>query len=119
MSLEPVTLLRRYHAALEPYDAERVKAMFAAHAVYVSPGVDGRIEGRDAIMAAFDAYFAEYPDQKAVDEDVEAAGPHRARARWRLAATARSTGRRVSRSGIETVSFDPSGLIIRVEVEDR
>lgn len=118
MSLDAAALLARYHAALEPFEAQAVKEMFAPGAVYVSPGVNGRIEGREAIIAAFTAYFAEHPDQKAVDEQVEILGPGTVRAQWRLEATARSSGRRVARRGSETVHFDPQGLIVSVTVED-
>ena len=119
MSIDPVALVERYHAALNAYHAAEVAAMFAPQAVYVSPGIKGRIEGRDAIIAAFSAYFAEHPDQRADDEQITRVGPHEARAVWRLQATARSTGQRVTRQGIETVRFDPDGLILGVEVEDR
>ena len=119
MSIDPVALVERYHAALNAYEAAEVAAMFSAVAVYASPGVNGRIEGRDAIIAAFSAYFAEHPDQRAEDEEITHVGPHEARAVWRLQATARSTGQRVTRRGIETVRFDAQGLILSVEVEDR
>jgi uncharacterized protein (TIGR02246 family) len=119
MSIDPVALVKRYHAALDAYDAAVVGPMFAADAVYVSPGVNGRIEGRDAVIAAFSAYFAEYPDQRAEDDAIEQTGPREARAAWRLRATAVSTGAPVTRRGIETVGFDDGGLIVRVEVEDR
>jgi uncharacterized protein (TIGR02246 family) len=118
MSFDPVALLRRYHDALNDYDERTVKAMFAEDATYVSPGVKGRIAGRDAIIAAFSAYFAEHPDQHAVDEEIVAVAPASARSLWRLSATARSTGRRVARSGSETVSFGADGLITHVEVTD-
>ncbi len=119
MTIGPVALLKRYHAALNAYDADTVTPMFAPGAVYVSPGVNGRIEGRDAIIAAFSAYFAEHPDQRAEDELIEQLSPFEVRAHWRLAATSASSGRHVERRGIETVTFDASGLIARVEVEDR
>lgn len=119
MNIDPVALTARYHAALNDFDVAGVAAMFASDAVYVSPGVNGRIEGREAIIAAFSAYFAEHPDQVAVDDVVEHIGPSMARAQWRLSATARSTGRPVARQGVETLSFDAEGLIMRVEVEDR
>lgn len=119
MSRDPVALVRRYHAALNHYDAEEVRAMFAADAVYDSPGVNGRLTGRDAIIAAFSAYFAEYPDQQAVDDRLEQLAPDAARARWRLTATARSTGRTVTRRGTETVHFDADGLIAHVVVADQ
>jgi ketosteroid isomerase-like protein len=119
MSIDPVALVRRYHAALEAFDAAVVGPMFSDIAVYVSPGVGGRIGGRDAIMAAFAAYFAEHPEQRADDEEITQTGPREARALWRLRATPRAGGRPIDRRGIETVSFDAAGLILRVEVEDR
>lgn len=119
MSIDPVALLKRYHAALNSYHAPTVKAMFAEDAVYVSPGVRGRIAGREAIIAAFTAYFAEHPDQAAIDEAVTLLAPDAVRSAWRLEATARATGRRVTRRGTETVTFDGSGLIRHVEVTDQ
>lgn len=119
MRIDPVALVRRYHAALNAYDEKTVTPMFSPHAVYVSPGVNGRIEGREAIITAFSAYFAEHPGQHGEDESIARLSPHQARAVWRLEATAKSTGRRISRRGVETVSFDAAGLILAVEVEDR
>lgn len=118
MSIDPVALVRRYHAALQPYDASVAAACFAPAAVYVSPGVNGRIEGRGAIIAAFDAYFAEYPDQQAEDTRIDRLPGLAACAHWRLAATSATTGLRIIRHGVETVRFDAEGLIIAVEVED-
>lgn len=118
MTSGPVALLRRYHDALNAYEEAVVAGMFAPAAVYVSPGVGGCIAGRDAIIRAFTAYFAEHPDQHAEDESVEALSPRTARATWRLRASARSTGRPVTRRGVETVTFDDDGLILHVEVRD-
>jgi uncharacterized protein (TIGR02246 family) len=118
MTIDPVALLTRYHAALNDYDEAVVEAMFAEDAIYVSPGVKGRIAGRDAIIAAFTAYFAEHPDQAAIDEAVTQVAPDTAHSVWRLDATARSTGQRVTRRGTETISFDRHGLIRHVEVAD-
>lgn len=119
MSFDPVALVERYHAALNRYDSAMIAPMFAEDAVYVSPGVNGSIEGRERIIAAFDAYFAEHPDQHAVDETIEQTGPRQARSLWRLDATESSTGKAVRRRGTETVTFDEGGLIRRVEVEDQ
>ncbi len=116
--IDPVALVRRYHEALNRYDPAVVTPMFAPDAVYVSPGVSGRIAGRDKIIAAFNAYFAEYPDQRAEDDEIALAGPFSARARWRLEATAKSSGLAVRRAGTETVTFDAAGRIVLVEVED-
>ena len=118
MSIDPVALLKHYHAALNDYDERTVTAMFAADAIYVSPGVKGRIAGREAIIAAFTAYFAEYPDQVAIDEAVTLVAPDAVQSVWRLEATARSTGQRVTRRGTQTVTFDADGLIRHVEVAD-
>ena len=118
MSFDPLVPLRRYHAALNAYDEAVVTPMFAPDAVYESPGVGGRIEGRDAIIRAFTAYFTEHPDQHAEDETVEVLSPRRVRFTWRLEATSRSTGKRVTRRGVETVTFDDEGLISHVEVRD-
>jgi hypothetical protein len=118
MSLDPVEQLRRYHAALNRYEEAVVTPMFAPEAVYVSPGVNGRLVGREAIIAAFNAYFAEHPDQIAIDDSIAAVDPRTVQASWRLEATARSSGAQVRRRGTETVTFDAAGLIIRVEVQD-
>ena len=118
MSIYPVALLKRYHDALNAYDERTVKAMFAEDAIYVYPGVNGRIAGRQAIIAAFSAYFAEHPDQHAIDEEIAAVAPDTVRSLWRLSATARSTGRKVARRGSETVRFGEDGLITHVEVTD-
>lgn len=119
MSLDPVALVERYHAALNTYDAATVAQMFAEGAVYVSPGVNGRLAGRDSIIAAFSAYFSEHPDQQAVDEKIEQLAPLVARSYWRLHATAASSGMPVARRGTETITFGDDGLILRVEVEDQ
>jgi uncharacterized protein (TIGR02246 family) len=118
MSLDLLALTSRYHDALNHYDEATVKAMFAPDAVYVSKGVNGRIAGRDAILAAFTAYFDEHPDQHAEDEGVEVLSPNMVRFAWRLRATARSSGKPVTRRGVETVNYDGDGLISHVEVID-
>ena len=119
MKVDPVALMTRYHAALHDFDAKIVTPMFSPEAVYDSPGVNGRIAGRDAIIAAFIAYFAEHPDQRSVDDAVEQTGALQARARWRLVATAASTGQRIVRQGVETATCDAQGRILRVEVRDQ
>lgn len=118
MSVDPVALAKAYLDTLQPYDSQKAKAFFAEDAVYVSAGVNGRIEGREAIIAAFDRYFAEFPDQQAVDEAVERVEPLAVRVAWHLTATSRTTGRAVTRRGTETIRFDAEGRITRVEVFD-
>ena len=117
--IDPVALLKTYHAALNDFDLTTVKSMFAEDAVYVSPGLNGQIEGRDAIMKAMESYFAEFADQVSVDESVEQASEISATANWRLKATSSLTGKSSSRHGSETIIFNYDGLIQRVEVTDR
>jgi limonene-1,2-epoxide hydrolase len=112
-----VATVRRYHAALNAIDLAIVEALLLPDAEYRSPSV-GVIAGRSAILAAMRSYFAEYPDQVAVDDSIEAIAGGRVRCRWHLRATAKSTGQMVARRGIEVLSFDGQGLIRLVEVED-
>lgn len=118
MTFDPVAATRRYHDALDILDLDAVERCFAAGAVYVSSGVGGRIEGRTAILSAFRAYFDSYPDQSAQDEAIEALSPYAARAQWRLSATHAVTGVPTERRGVETIHFDATGRIARIDVRD-
>lgn len=109
--------VRDYHRALNAIDLQAMALCFADHAEYRSPGI-GALEGKPAIMAAMISHFAEYPDQQAIDNMIEAINPDQVRSRWRLKATSKSTGRPYARSGNEIVTFTAAGLIARVEVED-
>jgi len=112
-----IARVHRYHAALNAIDLDAVSAFFAGTAEYHSPSV-GAILGKTAIMAAMRGYFAEYPDQHAIDDVVEAVGGNKVRSRWRLKATAKSTGAPYERSGAEVITFGNDGLIQRIDVED-
>jgi ketosteroid isomerase-like protein len=114
---DPVARVHRYHAALNAVDLAKVAAMFAENAEYHSPSV-GAIIGKPAIVAAMKGYFDEYPDQHAIDDVVEAIAPNKVRSRWRLKATAKSTGLPYERAGGEVITFGEDGLILRVDVED-
>jgi uncharacterized protein (TIGR02246 family) len=116
--IDPIALVQRYHEALNRYRPEEIAPLFAPDASYHSPGV-GALQGRDSIIAAFSVYFAEHPDQHSRDNTLVQVGTHSARSEWQLTATSKSTGKPYLRSGAETVTFDDSGLIIRVVVEDR
>jgi ketosteroid isomerase-like protein len=115
---DPVQRAVAYHDAINALDFAIIEASFAEDAVYVSGGVGGRIEGREAIMAAFRSYFAAYPDQVAEDTQIEAVGDSAVRAVWRLTATHNETGEKLIRTGEETVTFNADGRIIRVDVSD-
>ena len=113
-----VARLIAYHAALNDFDLEAVAKMFAADADYDSPGLDGSIRGRDAIMKAMRDYFAEYSDQRAEDDEVLELAPNVVQTLWHLKATSSKTGKVLERRGREVVTFNAVGLISRVEVFD-
>lgn len=118
MSFDPAARLQAFHDAINALDFEAIEAFFAEDAAYLSGGT-GDMRGREAIMAAFRAYFADYPDQVAWNDKVETLGPDRARSFWNLKATYAQTGRPLVRRGIETITFDGTGRIVEVLVEDR
>lgn len=119
MPLDLVKAVARYHAALDVRDFAAIEAMFAPGAEYVSPGVGGRLSGRDNILAAFRRYFAEYADQQSTDDDIKMVAPDRVIARWHLVASSSVTGAALARSGEEEVTFAGDGRICRIEVRDR
>ena len=115
--VDPVEMVRRYHAAINALDYEALDALFAEEAAYLSNGI-GAVRGKDAILRSFRAYFAEYPDQVAVDDLVESLSGSKARSLWRLTATHAVTGMTLSRQGEEVVTLDDAGKILRVDVRD-
>ncbi|MGV8936288.1 MAG: nuclear transport factor 2 family protein [Allorhizobium sp.] len=117
MSFDPAGAVHAFHAAINALDFATIEASFAEDAVYGSVKV-GALSGRVAIMEAFRAYFDSYPDQVAIDELVEEVSPNSARAVWRLTATHSRTGAPLVRHGEETITFDASGRIVRVDVTD-
>lgn len=116
--MDAVALLKRYHDALNAYEEDVVRTMFAPDASYHSPGT-GVQQGRDAIISAMTSYFREYPGQLASDDEIAVLDSRRVRSAWRLRATSNVTGKTSVRQGIEIVTFDAEGLIRKVEVEDR
>jgi SnoaL-like domain len=118
VAIDPVALVRRYHEALNRFDAREVTPLFARAATYRSPGI-GILAGRAAIVGAMDGYFAEHSDQVAEDDSIVAIDDRSARSQWRLTATSNSTGAARIRSGSEVVRFNQHGLIVLVEVEDK
>jgi ketosteroid isomerase-like protein len=117
MPFDPIIHVRLYHAAINAFDFKTIGDCFAQDAVYASKGI-GEIAGREAIVKAFQSYFAIYPDQVAKDDLIEALSPRSARALWRLTATHVETGELYTRSGEETIFFDEGGKISRVDVHD-
>ncbi|MCL6708059.1 nuclear transport factor 2 family protein [Pseudomonas sp. R2.Fl] len=118
MSFDPASRLRAFHDAINALDFATIEAAFAEDAVYLSVGT-GDTVGRDAIMVAFRRYFDTYPDQVAWNDLVETLGPREARSHWNIKATNVRTGEPLIRRGTETITFDETGRIVRVLVEDR
>jgi ketosteroid isomerase-like protein len=117
-AFDPAAHLAVFHHAINTLDYDTIERYFADDAVYVSGGVGGRIDGRDAIMVAFRKYFDAYPDQVAEDTSVEKLGPLKARSIWKLNATDSRTGQPMVRTGEETLTFNDDGHIARIDVTD-
>lgn len=117
MAKDIVKLVERYHDALNRFDFAAVEKMFTEDAEYHSSGIGG-LYGRDAILHAMKAYFNEFSDQVSTDDKLELLSEGTVRAHWRLAATTKSSGRKVTRQGFENIHFNTKGLITMVEVED-
>ncbi len=118
MSFDPVVALVAYHAALDAHDVDKVEMLMAVNATYESAGI-GLVEGRDAITSAMRKYFAGHSDHEAWDDQVEATGPRSARAVWQVKATSKASGEQFHRNGLEDVTFDDQGLVLKVKVTDR
>lgn len=117
MSKDIMKLAERYFTALKNFDYATLEKIFAEDAEYHSSGIGG-LYGRPAIIEAMKAYFHEFSDQVSTNDSMELLGDTSVRTHWRLHATTKSSGRKVKRQGIETIHFNPKGLITTVEVQD-
>jgi len=117
MSKDIMKLAERYFTALNNFDYATLEKLFAEDAEYHSSGIGG-LYGRPAIIEAMKAYFHEFSDQVSTNDSIEVIGPSSVQTHWRLHATTKSSGRKVTRQGIETIHFNPKGLITTVEVKD-
>src|SRR5690349_10798278 len=100
--IDPVDILRRWHEAINALDFDAIADFFADDATYGSKKV-GALSGKTQIMKAFRKYFAEYPDQVAVDDSYEKVSPVAAKSTWHLTATSATTGEKLIRKGEETI----------------
>jgi len=117
MSKDLLKQAERYYAALSNVDYAALEKLFAEDAEYHSSAIGG-LYGRPAIIEAMKAYFHEFSDQVSTNDSIELLGETSVRTHWRLHATTKSSGRRVTRQGVETIHFNPKGLIATVEVKD-
>jgi hypothetical protein len=121
MSKDLLKQAERYYTALNNFDYAALEKLFAEDAEYHSSGIGGSgggLYGRPAIIEAMKAYFHEFSDQVSTNDSIELLGENTVRTHWRLQATTQSSGRKVKRQGIETIHFNPKGLITTVEVQD-
>jgi hypothetical protein len=118
MTFDPLYALVIYHHAIEIRDLVALRRSFAPDARYVSMGL-GAVEGREAVLASIESYFAKFPDHEARDEKVWRVSDHVAACEWRLKGTLADTGDVIERRGVETITFNERGLILSVEIEDR
>jgi hypothetical protein len=117
MSKDLLKLAERYYAALKHFDYATLEKIFAEDAEYHSSGIGG-LYGRPAIIEAMRAYFHEFSDQVSTNDSIELLSETSVRTHWRLHATTKSSGRKVTRQGVEIIHFNPKGLIATVEVKD-
>ncbi len=117
MSKDLLKQAERYYAALSNFDYAALEKIFAEDAEYHSSGIGG-LYGRPAIIEAMRAYFHEFSDQVSTNDSIELLGDMSVRTHWRLHATTKSSGRKVTRQGVEIIHFNPKGLIATVEVKD-
>jgi hypothetical protein len=119
MSKDLLKQAERYYTALNSFDYAALEKLFTEDAEYHSSGIGGGgLYGRPAIIEAMKAYFHEFSDQVSTNDSIELLGENTVRTHWRLQATTKSSGRKVKRQGIETIHFNPKGLITIVEVQD-
>lgn len=119
MSRDLLKQAERYYTALNNFDYAALEKLFADDAEYHSSGIGGGgLYGRPAIIEAMKAYFHEFSDQVSTNDSIALLGENSVRTHWRLQATTQSSGRKVKRQGIETIHFNPKGLITLVEVQD-
>ena len=95
MTKDLLKLAERYFAALNNFDYATLEKIFAEDAEYHSSGIGG-LYGRPAIIEAMKAYFHEFSDQVSTNDSIEVIGPSSVRTHWRLHATTKSSGRKVT-----------------------
>jgi len=117
MSKDIMKLAERYFTALNNFDYATLEKLFAEDAEYHSSGIGG-LYGRPAIIEAMRAYFHEFSDQVSTNDSIELLSETSVRTHWRLHATTKSSGRKVTRQGVEIIHFNSKGLIATVEVKD-
>ena len=110
---DPADLIERakdYVDASNAHDVERIEAMLAPDALYLSTGV-GRHEGAAAILAMNRSFFGANPDVHWDAQNYRTVADRGVEFDFAI-----SFGETVG-NGVERVFFNAAGNIIRVEVE--
>ncbi len=109
---DPVDILRRWHGAIQRARLRCGRSVLADDATYAVAFKVGALRGRAQIVKAFRDYFAEYPDQVAVDDSFEKVSPAAAKSTWHPpAAPARRPARSSSAGAKETIYLNAEGKI--------
>ena len=109
-------LARRYTAFANAHDLDGCESMFAVDMDYVSDGV-GEHHGSSAIRRMMDDYFAARPDVHWQDGPYRQVAADAAAFDFVMTGTDPATAKPFRRTGVETVSFNASGMIRRIEVK--
>jgi taurine dehydrogenase small subunit len=100
-------MLRDIAAGFDGHDLDRIMRHFAADAVFESPRGSSpwgtRVEGIDAVRAAFAARFAGIPDVRYTDDDHFVDGD-RGASEWTLSGTT-TAGQRIEVRGCDLWAF--------------
>ena len=112
---ETIELARAYVALSNAHRVDLILPMFSADAVYSSSAV-GEFVGPTAIGDMMRTFFAEFPDAFWLTENYQLSN-QRVTFDFSLQATAAGSGEHLQRRGVEGIEFDPSGLIIKLEVK--
>lgn len=115
MKTSSLELARRYVDASNAHDLERIRAMFADDAVYVSSRV-GTCEGVEAIIGMMEGFFARFPDVNWTVDEYRQDDAGAVIFGFIMTATAVADNEAIEVRGVETITFDPAGRIVQVEV---
>lgn len=110
----PEETLAAVFTAFNQHDADGVVAHMSEDVVFETIGGEAvygnRIEGREAVRAAFEAVWTNFPDVQWRDARHFAAGD-RGVSEWTFVAT-QADGQRIEADGVDLFRFNPDGLIV-------
>jgi ketosteroid isomerase-like protein len=112
---DKAAILEAFAEAWNRHDIEALMAMMTGDCVFEASAGDAvngeRHEGQDAVRAAFEAVFAQYPDAHWGDARHFAAGD-RGVSEWTFTGT-RPDGKRVEVTGCDLITFRDGRIVIK------